>query len=99
MNKKPCTRNPLVLPMILLALALAACGKSGSSTRINFRMTDFAFDPNEFTVPAGQEITIHAAHNGTVEHSFIVMKYGTDAGEMFDEADRANVFWEVDLQP
>ena len=27
------------------------------------------------------------------------MKYGTDAGEMFDEADQDNVLWEMDLQP
>ena len=62
-------------------------------------MTDFAFNPNEFTVPAGEDITLNVTHNGTMEHSFIVMKYGTDAGEMFDEADKVNVYWEVDLQP
>jgi uncharacterized cupredoxin-like copper-binding protein len=62
-------------------------------------MTDFAFNPNEFTIPAGEDITLKVTHNGTMEHSFIVMKYGTDAGEMFDEADKVNVYWEVDLQP
>jgi len=62
-------------------------------------MTDFAFNPNEFTVPAGEDITLNVTHNGTMEHSFIVMKYGTDAGKMFDEADKVNVYWEVDLQP
>ncbi len=62
-------------------------------------MTDFAFNPNEFTVPAGKEITLHVTHNGTMEHNFIIMKYATDAGDMFDEADKVNVFWEIDLQP
>ena len=62
-------------------------------------MTDFAFNPNEFTVPAGEDITLNVTHNGTMEHSFIVMKYGTDAGKMFDETDKVNVYWEVDLQP
>jgi len=62
-------------------------------------MTDFAFNPNEFTIPAGEDITLKVTHNGTMEHSFIVMKYGTDAGEIFDEADKVNVYWEVDLQP
>ena len=89
----------LTLIVMVLALLLTACGNSGPSTNISFTMTDFAFTPNEFTVPAGQEITVHIIHDGTVEHDFIVMKYGTDAGEMFDEADKANVFWELDLQP
>ena len=88
-----------LLIVMILALLLTACGNPGPSTKINFTMTDFAFTPNEFTVPAGQEITVHITHDGTVEHDFIVMKYGTDAGEMFDEEDKANVFWEMDLQP
>lgn len=99
MNKKSFTKKIFVLLLLILASALTACGGSGSSTKINFRMTDFAFSPNEFTIPAGGQITLHATHDGTVEHNFIVMKHGTDAGEMFDEADKANVFWEVDLQP
>jgi uncharacterized cupredoxin-like copper-binding protein len=62
-------------------------------------MTDFAFNPNEFTVPAGEEITLNVTHNGTMEHDFIIMKYATDAGEKFDEEDKANIYWEVALQP
>jgi len=89
----------LIFLLLMLALTLSACGGSGQSTRIRFTMTDFMFEPNEFTVPAGNQITIQVTHNGTVEHNFIVMKHGTDAGEMFDEEDKANVFWEVDLQP
>jgi uncharacterized cupredoxin-like copper-binding protein len=89
----------LTLSIMMFALLFTACGNSGSDTKINFTMTDFAFSPGELTIPAGQEITLHLTHDGTVEHNFIVMKYGTDAGEMFDEADRANVFWEMDLQP
>jgi plastocyanin len=87
------------LLIMVLALALSACTKSGLSTKISFTMTDFAFNPNEFTVPVGKDITLNVTHNGTMEHSFIAMKYGTDAGEMFDEADKVNIYWEVDLQP
>jgi len=89
----------IALIVTILALLLTACGNSGPSTKINVSMTDFTFSPSEFTVPTGEEITLHITHDGTVEHSFIVMKYGTDAGEMFDEADKANIFWEMDLQP
>lgn len=85
--------------MLILALALTACGKSGPSTKISFTMTDFAFNPNEFTVPAGQEITLNVTHNGTMEHNFIIMKYGMDSGDKFVEEDKVNVFWQVALQP
>jgi uncharacterized cupredoxin-like copper-binding protein len=98
-NKKSFIKKSLVVLIMTLALALSACGNSGPSTKISFTMTDFAFNPNEFTIPAGKDITLNVTHNGTMEHSFIVMKYGTDAGEMFDQADKVNVYWEVDLQP
>ena len=94
MNKKS-----LVFLLMLAVWALSACGTSGPSTKFSFTMTDFAFDPSEFTVPAGQEITIHVTHHGTMEHDFIIMKYDTDAGEKYDEEDKVNVLWEVDLQP
>jgi len=94
MNKKL-----FVLLMMILALALSACENSGSTKKVSFTMTDFAFAPNEFSVTAGQEITLNITHNGSMEHNFIVMKYGTDAGEMFDETDKGNVLWAVSLQP
>jgi uncharacterized cupredoxin-like copper-binding protein len=94
MNRK------LIVFLVMIAVGLlSACGTSGPSTRISFTMTDFAFNPNGFMVPAGEEITLHVTHNGTMEHNFIIMKYATDAGDMFDEADKVNVFWEVALQP
>ncbi|HEY9525906.1 MAG TPA: cupredoxin domain-containing protein [Anaerolineales bacterium] len=93
MNKR------ILVFLTILMSVLSACGESGPSTKISFTMTDFAFNPNGFTVPAGQEITLHVTHQGTMEHSFIIMKYQQDAGEMFDDEDKVNVFWEVDLQP
>jgi uncharacterized cupredoxin-like copper-binding protein len=98
-KEKAMNKKLLVFLVIVLALALSACAKSGPSARISFTMTDFAFNPNEFIIPAGKDITLHVTHNGTMEHSFIVMKHGTDAGEVFDEADKTNIYWEVDLQP
>jgi uncharacterized cupredoxin-like copper-binding protein len=62
-------------------------------------MTDFQFQPNQFTVPAGQEITFNSTNNGAVVHNFVIMKYGTTAGDMFDEEDIPNVYWEVEIQP
>jgi len=84
---------------ILLALALTACQSGGSSTKINVEMTDFAFTPNQFTVPAGEEITVNIAHHGIVVHEFIIMNPGTSAGDHFDEEDKPNVYAIVEVQP
>lgn len=82
-----------------LTLFLSACGASGPTTTINVVMTDFHFEPMEFTVPAGQEITINATNNGAVEHEFVIFKLGTDAGAKFGDEDEDNIYWEVEVQP
>src|SRR5688500_7504207 len=99
MSNKSFIKNLFVFLVMMFALALSSCARSGPSNRIRFTMTDFAFTPNEFTIPAGEEITIRATHNGTVEHNFILMKSATDAGDMYDEEDKGNIFFDVDLQP
>ena len=85
-------KKTIFLLLMLLALALSACQSDGPSTTLNVEMTDFAFTPNHFTVPAGEEITVNIAHHGIVVHEFIIMKPGTNAGEHFDEEDLPNVY-------
>lgn len=82
-----------------LAFALTACGSSGPSTNMRVDMTEFMFNPIDFTVPAGQEITIEISNNGAVVHDFVIMKYGTEVGQDFDEEDEVNVYWEAELEP
>lgn len=89
----------LVLFLSAVALILSACGGGGASTTINVTMTDFHFEPSEFTVPAGQEITLNATNNGAVEHEFVIFKLGTDAGEKFGDEDEENIYWEVEVMP
>jgi len=85
--------------VILLALTLSACQSDGPSTNLNVEMTDFAFTPNHFAVPAGKEITVNIAHHGSVVHEFIIMKLGTSAGESFDEDDEPNVYELIKVPP
>jgi uncharacterized cupredoxin-like copper-binding protein len=92
-------KRTFIIAAVLLSLMLVSCGGGGPSTTINVTMTDFQFQPNQFIVPAGQEITINSTNNGAVVHNFVIMKYGTTAGDMFDEEDIPNVYWEVELQP
>ncbi|NWG06905.1 MAG: cupredoxin domain-containing protein [Chloroflexi bacterium] len=82
-----------------LILTLAACGNGGSSTTINVLFTDFAFNPTEFTIPAGQEITVNATNNGAVVHEFVIMKYGQTIGDTFGDEDEENIYWEVEVDP
>jgi len=94
-------RNSIIMAVLasLMLMLLTACGASGASDKIDVTMTDFQFQPSQFTVPAGQEITFTSSNNGAVVHNFVIMKLGTSAGPMFDEEDLPNVYWEVELLP
>jgi plastocyanin len=94
-------RNSIVTAVLaaLMLMLLTACGAGGASDKIDVTMTDFQFQPSQFTVPAGQEITFTSSNNGAVVHNFVIMKLGTSAGPMFDEEDIPNVYWEVELLP
>ena len=83
----------------LLVFLLSACGPAAPKTSFTVSMTDFAFTPNVFTVPAGAEITMKGYHDGAVVHDFIIMKFGADIGDTFTEEDRPNVYWEFKLNP
>ena len=92
-------KRNLIITAVFLGLILVSCGGGGASTKINVTMTDFQFQPNQFTVPAGQEISLNATNNGAVVHNFVIMKLGTSAGPAFDDQDVPNVYWQVELQP
>lgn len=89
----------LIVAVFVLSLILSACGGGGPSTTINVTMTDFHFEPMEFTVPAGQTITVNAANNGAVEHELVIFNLGTDAGDKFGDEDEDNIYWEVEVFP
>ena len=92
-------KRNLIAAAVLLSLTLVSCGGGGPSTKIDVTLTDFQFQPSQYTVPAGQEITFNSANNGAVVHNFVIMELGTTAGPMFDDEDVPNVYWEVELQP
>ena len=92
-------KNKLTITFLLLMLCLSACTQSGTSNKLNVEITDFAFTPNQFTITAGEEITLHVIHKGLVEHDLIIMKLNTDVGPHFNAEDQPNVFWEVKIQP
>jgi uncharacterized cupredoxin-like copper-binding protein len=93
-------KNLFVLTALLgLSLILTACGGKGASTTIEVTMTDFQFAPSEFSVPAGQVITVNAVNNGAVLHEFVIFNLNTDPGEKFGSEDEGNIYWEVEVKP
>lgn len=90
----------LITILTILSLVLAACGGGGGpSTSLKTDFTDFAFTPNEWTIPAGQEITMTATNSGAVIHEFVIMKLGTTVGDDFGDEDEENIYWEVEVEP
>lgn len=68
-----------------LAVLLVACGGTeGDQTTsddaaatpatdtIEVTMTDYAYEPSDITVPAGQQVTLRFTNEGSVEHYFVV---------------------------
>jgi len=90
-------KRVLFLLVVLITLVLTSCGGGGPTTTIDVTMTDFMFQPNQFTVPAGQEITFNSRNTGAVVHNFVIMELGTTAGPTFEEDDEPNVFWQVEI--
>lgn len=91
-------RRYLCLMILIFTLTLTSCGGADSpTTTIDITMTDFMFQPSQFTVPASEEITVNTRNNGVVVHNFVIMKLGTTAGPTFEEEDEANVYWRVEM--
>lgn len=84
--------------LVVLSLALAgvsACG-GGGATEITVTTTDFHFTPEEWTVPAGKEITLTIINNGTTEHEWVIIKQGETVTQPFDDDDEDKVYWEME---
>jgi uncharacterized cupredoxin-like copper-binding protein len=82
---------------LLAASVLVGCGGGAASTSLDVNMVEFAYVPNSFTVPAGEEITLHIVNGGAVVHDFVIMNAGASVGEKYDNEDKANIYWMIEL--
>jgi len=90
----------LLVIVLALSLILAACSAGDApSADLKVEFTDFTFNPNAFTIPAGQEITLVAANAGAVMHEFVIMKLGATVGDDFGDEDEGNIYWEIEVEP
>ncbi len=92
-------KKDLVALLFLITVTLGACGNPRPSTTMKVTLSDFHFSPSQFTVPASAPIAVEAVHDGVVIHDFIIMNYGANAGQKFDEEDKSDVYWELTVRP
>lgn len=79
------------------SLIFVSCG--GASTTIDLTITDYHYEPDTFTIPAGQEITLNIDNQGFVSHQFVIFKLGVDAGGKIGPEDQENVYWRFEVLP
>jgi plastocyanin len=87
--------------VLLSSLVLAACSGGGASsqsgTAIQATMTEFAYTPNTWTVPAGQKITLTMINKGTVDHDWVLMK--APVTPPFSSTNQPNVIFSAKVAP
>ena len=88
----------VLIVLLLAALALSGCAKN-YDTELTVDMVEFMFSPTEYTIPAGQEITLTLTNTGTVEHEFVIMKFGQAVSVPFGDDDEGNIYWEAEALP
>jgi uncharacterized cupredoxin-like copper-binding protein len=63
--------------LAVLGVAFVACaGGDEASTALEVTTSEFQFSPNEWTIPAGEEISIEITNDGSVLHEWVLMQPG-----------------------
>jgi len=87
--------------VLIGSMFLTACGAGGEKpvTTIDVDMTDHKFTPDEFTVPAGAEITINLKNSGKQHHEFRILVFGAKVNEDLDKNRKSTRYWSTALLP
>lgn len=82
------------------AAALGACGDDddAGSASISATASDFQFEPNSWTVRAGEAFSVEFMNEGTVEHEWAVLNLG-DEIESEAEFAEEKVMFEIEALP
>jgi plastocyanin len=81
--------------VLIGSIFLTACGggREEPVNTIDVGMTEHTFTPNEFTVPAGDEITINLNNSGKQPHEFRILVLGAKADENVDKNGKSTRYW------
>jgi uncharacterized cupredoxin-like copper-binding protein len=71
-------RHALIGLVPLAFMSFACGGDDGASTEIDAALENFAFSPTEWTVAAGEDITIELVNSGSVLHEFVILQPGVE---------------------
>ena len=92
-------RMVTIIAMAWLIVACGGGGSSGSTANLSVTATDFKFDPQAWTVTAGQSVTVQLKNDGSIQHQWALMKAGTTVTSPFDADDEANVLFKLQAAP
>lgn len=81
----------MIITVIVFLLAGMLAGCAGGSDQVQSTVTvsasdDFKFTPNTVTVKAGEEVTLIFKNDGSVEHSFNLLKADAEMEHVLEEA-------------
>ena len=105
------TPRRALLAVASLSLIPIACGgdddndEGAEATQIEATMEEFHFTPVEWTVPAGEEVTIELTNDGTVVHEWVILQQGVtitaeaELPETEEELLADFVYWEDEVKP
>ncbi len=93
----------MIVAVVFIALAAGACGGDDNAageatTSLDVDMVEFAFEPAETAVPAGQEITLNLSNSGSVEHEFAILNPDVRI-ETEEEFEESMVYFEAEIEP
>lgn len=96
-------KKTILLSAILLLLSqiLTACGGGGGEpvTTIDVDMSEHKFTPDEFTVPAGAEITVNLKNSGILLHEIQILVLGATVDESVDKNGNSTSYWSANAGP
>lgn len=102
------TRTTAAVLAAIVVLLLSACGDDDAatddgggaegSTSIEAAAAEYAFSPDSWTVPAGEEFTIELSNEGSIQHEWAVLKAGEEIASE-DEFTEDKVLFEVEAIP
>lgn len=97
-------RTAWVVGGAAVVLSAAGCGDDvtdgggEAATEIEAVATEYAFDPDSWTVPSGEAVTMTLNNEGDELHEWVIVEQGTTL-EGSDDFTEDVVVWEIEADP
>lgn len=85
--------------LVVLIGSMVLTGCAAKPVTINVDMAEYKFTPDEFTVPAGAEITINLSNSGKQHHQFQILVLGAKVDEEVDQDGNSTKYWSANVVP